>query len=153
MRKIFFLIVLVFISLGSIAQDKSNWKLIYHNDKDGKTIEGKIENLVEAVRIGEKIRVYWSSQRKSDPTKKVEHFSDAKFLTILSDTIVFAQIDPIIGQTPNFDSQTIKLKENLEWSLIAGSNGKSDTMMRNMITGEIVGHGKAKFEIKWYIKR
>ncbi len=153
MTKVFFLITILLVALSSAAQDKSNWKLIYHNDKDGKTIEGKIENLVNAVRIGEKIRVYWSSQRKSDPTKKVEHFSDAKFLTILSDTIVFAQIDPIIGQTPNFDSQTIKLKENLEWSLIAGSNGKCDTMMRNVITGEIVGHGQTNFAIKWYVKQ
>ncbi len=152
MKKVSFFILSIFFSLNSIAQTDSNWKLIYHNDKNGKTIEGNIDNLIKAVRSGKKIRIYWSSQRKDEPTKKVEHFTDAKFLTILSDTIVFAQIDPIIGQTPNFDMQTMKLKENLEWSLIAASNGKSDTMMRNMITGKILGHGQASFAIKWYIK-
>lgn len=146
------LLLLLFISLPLFAQQNNNWKLIYHNDKDGKTIEGKLDDLIEAVRQGEKIRIYWSSQRKSDPTKKVEHFADAKFLTVLSDTIVFAQIDPIIGQTPSFEKQTIQLKENLEWSLIAASNGKSDTMMRNVVTGQIIGHGQASFGIKWYIK-
>ncbi|GAA4274272.1 hypothetical protein GCM10022258_35680 [Aquimarina gracilis] len=140
------------MSVSLFAQDKSDWKLIYHNDKDGKTIEGKITHLIEAVRQGKKIRIYWSSQRKNDTTKKVEHFAEAKFLTVLSDTIVFAQIDPIIGQTPSFEKQTIQLKENLEWSLIAASNGKSDTMMRNVITGEIIGHGQGKFGIKWFIK-
>ncbi len=147
------LLILLFISISLSAQDKNNWKLIYHNDKDGKTIAGKITDLVEAVRLGEKVRIYWSSQRKSDPTKKVEHFADAKFLTVLSDTIVFAQIDPITGQTPSFEKQTIQLKENLEWSLIAASNGKSDTMMRNVITGEILGHGQTSFAIRWYIKK
>ncbi len=153
MKKHLFLTVVLFVSLTTLAQDNSKWKLVYHNDKDGKTVDGKIENLIEAVRLGEQIRIYWSSQRKSDATKKVEHFADAKFLTILSDTIVFAQIDPIIGQTPNFDSQTIQLKENLEWSLIASSNGKSDNMMRNVVTGEILGHGIGAFAIKWYIRK
>lgn len=146
------LLILLFVSVSLLAQGKSDWKLVYHNDKDGKTIEGKISDLIEAVRQGKEIRIYWSSQRKSDPSKKVEHFADAKFLTVLSDTIVFAQIDPIIGQTPSFEKQTIQLKENLEWSLIAASNGKSDTMMRNVVTGEIIGHGQGKFGIKWFIK-
>ncbi|WP_271781876.1 hypothetical protein [Aquimarina algiphila] len=152
MKKIIVLLSILFLSIHSFAQDSSNWKLIYHNDKDGKALEGKIETLIKAVRNGEKIRVYWSSQRRSDKTKKVEHFTDAKFLTILSDTIVFAQIDPIIGQTPSYDTQTVKLKENLEWSLIAATNGKSDTMMRNVVTGEILGHRLVPFAIKWYVK-
>ncbi|MEW7291067.1 hypothetical protein [Aquimarina sp. 2304DJ70-9] len=146
-------VVFLWLSFNSFSQDSGHWKLIYHNDKDGKTIEGKIETLIKSARSGEQIRIYWSSQRKSDPTKKVEHFADAKFLTVLSDTIVFAQIDPIIGQTPSFDDQTVTLKENLEWSLIAGSNGKSDTMMRNVVTGEIIGHGQATFSVKWYVKQ
>ncbi len=153
MKKILVLASILALSLNSIAQDKNNWKLIYHNDKNGQPLEGKIETLVKAVRVGEKVRIYWTSHRKNDKTKKVEHFADAKFLTVLSDTIVFAQIAPIIGQTPNYDAQMIKLKENLEWSLIAASNGKSDTMMRNIITGEILGHGQGSFAIKWYIKQ
>lgn len=153
MKKSILLIIILFFSLNCFAQDKSNWKLVYHNDSNGKTIEGKIETLIGAVRNGEKIRIYWFFQSQNDKTKKVEHFADAKFLTVLSDSIVFAQIDPIIGQTPNFDLQTIKLKENLEWSLIVATNGKSDTMMRNLVTGEILGHDSMPFAIKWYIKK
>ncbi|GAA4279292.1 hypothetical protein [Aquimarina mytili] len=153
MKKILAAILFLLLSSYSFSQNKSDWKLIYHNDKDGKTIDGKIDDLIEAVRLGEEIRIYWSAQRKSDATKKVEHFADAKFLTILSDTIVFAQIDPIIGQTPKYDEQTIELKENLEWSFIAASNGKSDTMMRNVVTGEILGHGLTALATKWYIKK
>ena len=152
MKKILFLIIAICCIANSFSQDKGHWKLVYHNDKDGKTIEGNIQDLIKAARNGKEIRIYWSSQRKNDATKKVEHFADAKFLTIMSDTIVFAQIDPIIGQTPSFDDQIITFKENLEWSLIAASNGKSDTMMRNVITGEIIGHGKAHFAIKWYVR-
>ena len=151
MKIIIIIISILCLSFTSLAQN--NWELVYHNDKDGKTIEGKIENLIEAIRNGKDIRIYWSSQRKNDRTKKVEHLTEAKFLTVLSDTIVFAQIDPIIGQTPNYDLQTVKLNEKLEWVLIAATNGKSDSMMRNIITGEIIGHNLVPFEIKWFVKK
>ncbi|UII81649.1 hypothetical protein [Flagellimonas sp. CMM7] len=152
MNKFLLLASLLTLSLSGFAQDKDNWELVYHNDVEGNTIEGNIEALIEAVRRGDEVRIYWSAQSPNDKTKKVEHFADAKFLTVLSDSIVFAQIDPIIGQTPDFDSQTIKFKENLQWSLLAASNGKSDTMMRNVVTGEIIGHNLVPFAIKWYTR-
>lgn len=153
MNKLILLASLLSLSLSGFGQYKNNWQLVYHNDVVGNTIEGNIAELIEAVRKGDKIRIYWSAQRPNDKTKKVEHFADAKFLTILSDSIVFAQIDPIIGQTPDFDSQTITFKENLEWSLMAATNGKCETMMRNVVTGEIMGHNLVPFAIKWYTKK
>lgn len=152
MNKFLLLASLLTLPLSGFAQDKDNWELVYHNDVEGNTVGGNIEALIEAVRKGDEIRIYWSAQSPNDKTKKVEHFADAKFLTVLSDSIVFAQIDPIIGQTPDFDSQTIKFKENLQWSLLAASNGKSDTMMRNVVTGEIIGHNLVPFAIKWYTR-
>ena len=149
-KTVLFFAIFLFTQGNILAQDKG-WKLIYHNNGQGKALAGDIEALITAVRAGKKIRVYWSSQRPNDAKRKVEHFADAKFLTVMSDAIVFAQIDPIIGQTPVFDEQTITLKENLEWSFIAASNGKSDTMMRNVKTGEILGHQKVNFAIKWFV--
>lgn len=152
MNKFLLLASLLTLPLSGFAQDKDNWELVYHNDVEGNTVGGNIEALIEAVRKGDEIRIYWSAQSPNDKTKKVEHFADAKFLTVLSDSIVFAQIDPIIGQTPDFDSQTISFKENLQWSLLAASNGRSDTMMRNVVTGEIIGHNLVPFAIKWYTR-
>ncbi len=151
MKKTTIIISIFCLSFTSLAQN--NWELVYHNDKNGKTFEGKIENLIEAIRNGERVRINWSSQRQNDKTKKVEHFTEAKFLTILSDTIVFAQIDPIIGQTPNYDSRMVTLNEKLEWVIIAATNGKSDSMMRNAVTGEIISHKLIPFEIKWFINK
>ena len=154
MKKVILLFSAILLSFGNIiAQEQdTDWKLIYHNDGEGKAIQGKIEDLISAVRSGNQIRVYWVFQRKSDPKRKVEHFADAKFLTVMSDQTVFAQIDPIIGQTPGFDEQTMIFKENLEWAFIAASNGKSNTMMRNVQTGEVLGHKIVNFEIKWFVE-
>ncbi|MEK6153102.1 hypothetical protein WIW50_07575 [Flavobacteriaceae bacterium 3-367] len=153
MKKNVLLLALFVCSWNLWSQDQGPWELVYHNDKSGKALVGDIQTLIEDVRKGERVRIYWFFQHPTDKTIKVEHLTEAKFLTVLSDSVVLAQIDPIIGQSPDFVAQRIDLKENLEWSFIAASNGKCDTMTRNSATGEIVEHRPRAFEIKWFVQR
>ena len=146
-RSLFTFIFLLMVT----ATYGQKWTLMYQNDAQGNTVSGSLDNLRAAVRDGLPIRVAWKHQSVSNPKIKVEHIADAKFLTIMSDEVVFAQIDPIVGQTPNFDDQFIELKENLSWVLMAASNGKSDMMMRNVMTGEIVSHNERPLAIDWYV--
>ncbi len=150
MRQLAYLICLItsFVSLAQV-----DWKLIYHNNEEGQGVEGDISILIQAVRDGKEIRLAWWAQSPTDPKRKVEHLADAAFLTIMSDSIVFGQIKPIYGQTPDFDAFTITLKENLEWVLIGGTNGKSDAMTRNTVTGEILGHNDRSRSLKWYVRQ
>lgn len=128
---------------GLSAQD--SWRLVYHNNEDGEAVEGQISDLITAVKEGKEIRMAWWGRR-------VYHLSDASFLTILTDSVVFGQIKPIYGQTPEFTDYTITLKENLQWSMTGGTNGKSDAMMTNTATGEIAGHNARKRAFKWYVR-
>lgn len=66
---------------------------------------------------------------------------------------VTGQIDPIVGQLPDFDKEQVLLKENLEWSLIALTNDNNDTMTRNVITGEITNHEIRNWGTKWYVEK
>jgi len=152
MKKSIALLLVLFSCTFLYSQENNRWKLTYANNGKGES-KGDIQNLIDAVRKGNRIRIYWYGARKNDKTKKVEHFAEAKFLTIMSDTLVFAQIDPIIGQTPKYDEQTISLKENIEWTLIAASNGKSESMTRNTTTGEILGHDPFPLSIHWYVEQ
>lgn len=83
---------------------------------------------------------------------KIEHFADAKFITVMSDSVVFTQNDPIVGQTPNFNDKSITLMENVESSLSASSLGNNDSMNVNRKTGEILNHEIFKCGIKWFAK-
>ena len=65
---------------------------------------------------------------------------------------VTAQIDPIVGQRPDFNKELVLLKENLEWTLIASTTGKNDTMTRNIIDGTIVDHRILLWGTKWFVK-
>ena len=140
-------------AICSFTVQAQTWELVYHNDLDGNPVSGSQEDLIQAVRDGQDIRLAWWSQSSKDPKRKVEHLADAKFLTIMSDIVVFAQIDPIYGQTPDFEEQKITLKENLQWVMIAGTNGKFESMMTDIITGEIKGHGIRQLPFKWYVKK
>ena len=93
--------------------------------------------MISAVRKALEVRIYWKHESPENPKIKVEHLAPAKFLTIMSGETVFAQIDPIVGQNPDFDEQELKLRENLSWFLMAGTNGKFESMTRNVITGEM----------------
>ena len=134
---------------------QNNWKLVYENDAKGTTINGSLNALVSAVQNGETVRIYFRMGRSSQPDFYVEHTAIAKYFTIMNSPkgqFVTAQIDPIIGQVPDFDKGQVLLKENLEWSLIASSNGQNDTMTRNVITGEIINHQINRWGTKWFVQ-
>ncbi|NNF06144.1 MAG: hypothetical protein HKN21_05235 [Candidatus Eisenbacteria bacterium] len=93
------------------------WVSVYEHDAEGVTLSGSKEALIEAVRAGQPIRVYWAGRR-------VEHATDAGFLTILQGE-VFAQIPEILGQQPSVDPPAIAFREpeGTTWTTILATNG------------------------------
>ena len=69
-----------------------SWRMVYANDAQGAAVAGSKDALVEAVRAGSPVRVYFGGGR-------VEHVADVQFLTIF-DGEVFAQLTPIEGPAP-----------------------------------------------------
>lgn len=125
----------------------SKWKLVYKNDKDGKTIFGAKEDLFKAIRGGKEIRIGWGGRR-------VEHFANAKFLTITLDKEAFAQIDPIIGQRPELDGDTLSIhfRENFQWAIMVGTNGFSDRLTIDVLKDSVVGHRDRPTEVSWFVQ-
>lgn len=153
--RILLVIVASTLFLKTFSQERigDNWTLIYENDSDGNAVYGNINDLIDAIRNGKSIRISWYHQDSTNNKIKVEHLTNAKYLTIMSDKTVFAQIDPIIGQIPDFDQQQIILKENLEWSLVSSTNGKNDQMTRNVLTGEIIDHKIRNWGTSWFVSK
>lgn len=146
-----YLINLALFTALTLGLEAQTWELVYENDKDGNTVKGSKNDLIQFVRDGLPLRVAWWSERPGNPEIKVEHVANAKFMTIMSNKTVFAQIDPIIGQVPDFEQQEIRFRENQQWAMIAGSNGKMESMMTNLKTGEILGHGIRNSAFKWFV--
>jgi len=98
-------------------------ELAVKTDFNGAVVNGSIEKLIEAVRQGKEIRVGWSLDFNGDGAGNLEHFIDAKFLTILNGH-VFNQIDPIYAQAPNEQIPQVEIgNSEMKWTAIIGTNG------------------------------
>lgn len=149
-----YLSILFLLCFYSQSFAQGTWALVYENDAQGQAVQGQLEDLVAAVRDGKSVRIYYRSGTPGVSERFVEHTALVKFFTILNSPEgleVMGQLDPIIGQTPDFREMHIAFKENLEWSMIASSTGKHDTMMRNVISGEVLGHEFRRWGIKWFV--
>jgi hypothetical protein len=134
------------------AQDR--WKLVYENDANGKAVQGNLGDLVEAIRAGKEVRIYFRMGRPDTPQTFAEHTTSVMFASIFNSPegiFVTGQTTPIVGQTPDFKKQHVTLKENLEWSLIASTTGQNDHLTRNMVTGEIIFHGTGQWGTQWWV--
>ena len=141
------------VAVCPLPAQGQDWQLVYAHDAEGEATDGSLEALKEAVRKGHELRISFSSRHGAEDSRWVEHTVELTFLTIMSDTLVAGQIRPIIGQTPDFEQMTIVFKENLSWSMLASTSGLCDTIMREVITGEIVNHSQRRFALKWFVRR
>lgn len=102
----------------------SEWQKVLEVNKNGEIISGQKNTLIDAIRQGQNIRVYWKGSY-------VEHLTDAHFLTIIEGE-VFTQTPTIRGQKPTQHPPSIELREN-DWTGIISTTGK--------------------FHSKWFIKK
>ena len=126
MKNPLLLFPLLLFTLCANAQEtphQRQWQSVYHHESEGKPISGSKEALINAIRQGAEVRIYYKSGR-------VEHLVDADFITVFKGE-VFAQIDRIKGQRPGKDKAEIALRPNDYYGLYS-TNGK--------------------FEINWFIK-
>ena len=149
MKKIMISVVVLLLLSAGHAQ---GWQLVYHNDADGNRVAGDISQLIQAVYDGKDVRIAWWSTKNEDGVSRVHHVADAAFLTVMMDSVVMAQIRPITGQKPDFSKFNIILREQQEWVAIFGTNGFSDTMMRNTAMGDIASHKQRQQACQWFIR-
>lgn len=136
------------------SSDKKGWQLVFRNDAEGRSLAGDKTALIHAVRNGYPIRIGWGMRRASDTTRSVEHVVDAAFLTISNSREVFAQTVQIIGQAPDLNSDTLKIRfrEQNKWVKMAGTNGYSTALMINYLQDTLVNHGvDRKLGTSWYV--
>ena len=157
LRYILVFVLLVFVSAchdHSNSNPSAKWHLVYHNDADGNAVYGSKQELMDAVREGLPVRIGWGFRSSRDTTRSVEHVADAKFLTIMDEEEVFAQVDPIIGQQPVRDGDTLKIRfrNSNKWTKIAGTNGYSTALMIDYLNDSLVNPGNDRRAATfWYM--
>ncbi len=147
MNKFFAVLGISIAACQPVSEMNGGWKKVFMNDAAGNSVFGDKQVLLDAVRLGYPVRIGWGSNR-------VEHVADAEFLTILQGEEVFAQIDPIVGQAPRIDGDSLKIRfrTNNHWTKIAGTNGYSTSLMTDYFADSIVGGGVDRYSATtWYV--
>jgi hypothetical protein len=114
---------------GLAAQTSAvtEWRLAFAVDSAGRPIGGEKDTLLTAVRAGQPVRVGWSIawRASNGATGRLEHVAEAAFLTIHHGE-VFAQIPPILGQTPSSQGPVITLRPEVGrlWYALLDTTGR-----------------------------
>ena len=144
---LFLMFFLVFISCNTADESNQGWQLVFRNDVTGQTTFGDKAKLIDAVRLGYPVRIGWGGNR-------IEHVAEAEFLTVFQGEEVFAQTKTIIGQQPQIDNDSLKLRFRMQnhWTKIAGTNGYSTSFMTDYLKDSILSGGKDNTSAtSWYV--
>ena len=147
MARLTFLLLFLMCSCQPSQRANAGWQKVFQNDADGNAVFGEKSKVIDAVRSGYPIRIGWGSSR-------VEHVTDADFLTIFQGKEVFAQIRSIVGQAPKItnDSMQIAFRKENQWTKIAGTNGFSSNFMKHTLPDTIVNTERTGYgSTTWYV--
>ncbi len=152
MKKITITFLIALLPMMLLSQN--NYQIIYEADSDGQVISGNIEDLLKAVQNGNPVRVGWTLeiQNSEGELKKLEHWTDTKFLTIL-DNNVYAQINSIYEQMTDFADPkgAMRFVNNQPdgWVAIISTSGIMRQKYRDILNGT---EGMTQEEIDKMIK-
>ena len=116
--------LIIFIACSFLWQLSFSQNVIYRTNAKGESVLGSIKSLINYIQEGYPIRVGWKLDLDQDGRADLEHWADAKFISILGGQ-VFAQIESIYAQSPRADLPQIQIgRENMKWVAVIGTNGK-----------------------------
>ena len=156
MKKIGLILAFIFcLSCGSSSStEEATWQLVYRNGSDGTPLFGSKQDLLNAIRNGNPVKIGYGGQLRNDSTLTIEHVFEAHFFTILNDTDVYAQMLPIIGQTPLIEKDTTNIVfRETHWNILVGTNGFSDRLTMSLTKDSILGHNQRNMNVSWFVKK
>ncbi|MFK7954404.1 MAG: hypothetical protein AB8B73_16245 [Ekhidna sp.] len=139
---------------GCLPQTQTNgYQLVYKNDKEGRTIVGSKESLINAIRLGANIKIGWGSKGKEHT---IEHLSEPVWIAILDESEVIAHLDPQVFSTINWDDLTATYTDSLgvinEWRVAITTNGDFDAIWYDRKHHQISKRVPQNHIMSWYIK-
>jgi len=154
---------LLFITLTTVlfgCQDNSTgWHLLLHHDAQGTAIEGKTENIVQAVREGCQLRIAWGARRARDPSQTIEHISEPDWVSIRNGTDVQIQLNEflinhaVLGEPEDehprrepFGGTT----QTVLWKAQLKPDGSFDAIWYSPQSGELVARRPQTHEMRWF---
>ena len=145
--------VLFFILLISCSQNNfnTNYKIVYKNDKEGNTLIGSKQELINSIRGGASIKIAWGVKGKNH---SIEHLSDPIWIAVLDEKEVIAHLDGQILSKINWDELTATYSDSTllsqEWRVVLNTNGVFDAVWYDRKEGEQTKRLPQNHTITWF---
>ncbi|MBS0298163.1 MAG: hypothetical protein JSR45_17830 [Proteobacteria bacterium] len=141
---------LVVMAASGHAMAAEHWRAIYSNDAAGRPLTGDKGALIAAVRAGEPIRVGFSLGKAGD-LDRVEHFAEARFITIVGGSEVYAQIGEYVTQEPGGPAPHVNLRSAaVLWSSLIGTTGVLENGLWDRGKHQKLDVGPVAVPVTWY---
>ncbi len=151
-RKGVFVFLCFLISCQSEVKE-SGFKIVYKNDKQGNTLIGSKEQLIQHIRGGAEIKIGWGSKGKNHT---IEHLSEPIWIAVIDESEVIAHLDPQVlskidwkNLRANYSDSTLLTQE---WRVAITTKGEFDAVWVNKIDGTLIKRVPQNHTMTWFVK-
>ncbi len=144
-----FLIFLIGITIFNCASSSKllenlDWKLVYANDVNGKSVYGDVKTLISSIRAGKKVRMELSLR------DGIFYYADATNIWIIKNT-VYAQ--NTTGMSIEIHGKRLVFKpDTYNYWFIVDTNGYMDRIRWNVGEAVLREHDNIQVPVKWFVK-
>jgi hypothetical protein len=134
------------------ACEVPRWRLVYHHDADGEPLAGSKEDLFDAVRRGQPLRLAWGVKARVDGRDvPVEHAAEPDFVSVVGGAELFAQLPEHVAQSTYHDVEGARFEKGaVLWRGLLGTTGAFDAVKVDRATGVEVWRQAQKARVAWY---
>ena len=151
-RVFFLLLITVFFSCQPDNKE-AQFKIVYKNDREGKTLKGSKAELIRYIRGGAEIRIGWGGKGKSH---RIEHLSDPIWIAVLDETEVIAHLDPQVLSRTDCDGLSANYADSIlyhqEWRVVITTKGEFDAVWIDRNTNTLINRRPQNHVITWFAK-
>ena len=132
-----------YVGIHNNGDHSGSWELVYYNSQDGKTLDGNIKNLINAVKNGKQVRVVMEQGQ-------VISAANADFLWV-KNNVVYAQNNDQVS-CHFVGNKLVFQDDSYYWMFIVDTNGKRETIRWTVGEHEMRGKGEERISVKWFVK-
>lgn len=129
------------------------YKIVYKNDKEGNTVLGSKQQLIDYIRGGADIKIGWGSKGK---TRRIEHLSEPRWLAVLNESEVTVHLDPQVFSRVDWNTLTASYVDstftNREWRVVLTTKGDFDAIWMDRNTKEVLRRVPQKHSMTWFAR-
>lgn len=145
-------LILGLFSCKQVQTPSNNWHIALKTDKEGKVLKGSKQELINAIRSGQEIKIGWGTKRES---LSIEHLSTPIWLAILSENEVMAHLDPQVLSQIDWENLNAAYKNadmlQQEWRVVLTTKGDFDAVWYDRKTDTLINRRPQKHKMTWFV--